>query len=53
MLFLSTFSFAKEKGIDEKINDYFAPIADKWEAFVLTSIPLFGKDIPIILIILT
>ena len=31
---------APEKGIDEKINDWFAPIAGWWESIVLFNVPL-------------
>lgn len=31
---------APEKGIDEKINDWFAPIAGWWESVVLFNVPL-------------
>lgn len=41
-----------EKGIDEKINDAFMPIAEGWEGFILTPISIAGYDIPIVLILL-
>lgn len=41
-----------EKGIDEKINDAFMPIAEGWEGFILTPISIGGYDIPIVLILL-
>lgn len=41
------------QGIDKKINDLFAPIADAWETFVLTDIPIGnGFTVPIVLILL-
>ena len=49
-------TFAQEttkKGLDEKINDWFMPIAVWWEGFVLTSIPVGGGiNIPIVVILL-
>lgn len=44
---------ATAQGIDERINETFAPIADAWEALVLTSIPITSEiSVPIILILL-
>ena len=51
-LFLPVFSFAQEKGLDEKVNDAFMPFATWWEATVLTSVPIAGYNIPIVLILL-
>lgn len=45
-------TFAQEKGIDEKINDAFMPIATWWEGFVLTTVPLGGYDVPFVLLLL-
>ncbi|WP_017259012.1 alanine/glycine:cation symporter family protein [Pedobacter arcticus] len=52
LLTSSTTIFAAE-GLDDKINKAFAPVADTWEAFVFTSIPL-TKDlsVPIVLVVL-
>ncbi len=57
LLFFLTFllpvvSFAQEKGLDEKVNDAFMPIATWWENTVLTSIPIAGYNLPIVLILL-
>lgn len=41
-----------EKGLDEKINDWFMPIADAWEGLVLTTIPIAGFDVPFVVILL-
>lgn len=50
---LSSNNLFAAEGIDEKINNWFAPIADAWEALVFTSIPLTDKlSIPIVLIVL-
>src|SRR3546814_11118277 len=39
-------------GLDQRINDWFAPIADTWESIVFTTVPLGGLDVPIVLILL-
>lgn len=44
--------FADGKGIDEKINDWFMPIASAWESLVLYPIPIAGKQVPIVVILL-
>ena len=49
---LPTLTFAQEKGLDEKVNDAFMPFATWWEATVLTSVPIAGYNIPIVLILL-
>lgn len=49
------FSFAataQEKGLDEKINDWFMPIADAWEGLVLTTVPIGEFDVPFVVILL-
>ncbi len=53
-LFLPLLMFAQEveKGLDQKIDEAFMPIADAWEGLILTSIPVGGLDIPIVLILL-
>jgi len=43
---------ATEKGLDEKINDWFMPIADAWEGLVLTTVPLGAYDVPFVVILL-
>lgn len=57
LTFLASFLFpfvalAQEKGLDEKVNDAFMPLASWWEGFVLTSIPVGEYNIPIVLILL-
>ncbi|MBT8307302.1 MAG: alanine:cation symporter family protein [Maribacter sp.] len=49
---LPLFTSAQEKGLDEKVNDAFMPFAVWWEGFVLTSIPIAGYDLPIVLLLL-
>jgi alanine or glycine:cation symporter, AGCS family len=49
--FLSTpFAFAQEKGLDERINDAFTPIANWWESLILHNFP--GTEIPTIIFLL-
>ncbi|AXG70724.1 sodium/proton-dependent alanine carrier protein [Kordia sp. SMS9] len=40
----------EEKGIDEKINDFFVPITEVWEGIVLWKIP--GIEIPLVVVLL-
>ncbi|WP_299224786.1 sodium:alanine symporter family protein [uncultured Psychroserpens sp.] len=51
-LILPFLIFAQDKGIDEKINDAFMPVASWWEGFVLTSIPIGEYNIPIVVLLL-
>ncbi len=51
-LFLPLLTIAQEKGLDERVNDAFMPFATWWEGFVLTSIPIAGYNLPVILILL-
>ena len=41
-----------DKGLDERVNDAFMPIAIWWESFILTPIPIAGYNIPIVLLLL-
>lgn len=43
---------AQEKGLDEIINDKFMPVAEGWEGFILTSVPIAGLNVPIVVILL-
>ena len=49
-ILVSSFSFAQDAGIDERINEAFTPIANWWGAFVLHNFP--GTSIPTIIILL-
>ncbi len=54
-LFLPYLIFAQEvaeKGLDEKINDAFMPIATWWEGFILTKVPLGEYQIPFVVLLL-
>ena len=53
LLMLAPFlAAAQEKGLDERVNDAFMPIAVWWENLILTSIPIAGYNIPVVLILL-
>ncbi|MBT8272487.1 MAG: alanine:cation symporter family protein [Bacteroidia bacterium] len=41
-----------EKGLDERVNDAFMPVADWWEGLVLTTVPIGDYDIPLVVILL-
>ncbi len=41
-----------EKGLDEKINDAFMPVATWWEGFILTKVPLGEYHIPFVVLLL-
>ena len=46
-------TFAQEKGLAEKINEGFKPVADAWGGFVFYSIPLGGRvKMPLVIIML-
>lgn len=47
-----TFAQESSKGIDEKINDAFMPVATWWEGFVLSTVPIAGIDVPFVVILL-
>ena len=47
---VSSFSFAQDAGIDERINEAFTPIANWWEGLILHNFP--GTEIPTIIILL-
>ena len=41
-----------EKGLDQRINDGFAPVADWWFNFIFTPIPIEPFNPPIVLVLL-
>jgi AGCS family alanine or glycine:cation symporter len=49
-IFASSFSFAQDAGLDDRINEAFTPIADWWGAVVLHNFP--GTSIPTIIFLL-
>ncbi|MCB0630850.1 MAG: alanine/glycine:cation symporter family protein [Saprospiraceae bacterium] len=42
----------RSQGLDDRINDSFMPVAQWWENFVFTEIPIGGLGVPIVLILL-
>ncbi|RKD13771.1 alanine glycine permease [Pelobium manganitolerans] len=53
LLMLIANTVAAAEGIDDKINKAFEPVANAWEAFVFTSVPLGDSlMVPIVLIVL-
>ena len=45
--------FAQEQqGLDERVNDWFMPIAEWWEGLVFTSIAIGEMNVPIVVILL-
>ena len=47
-----TFAQEVEKGLDERVNDAFMPIATWWEDFVLSRVPIGDYNIPFVVILL-
>ena len=47
-----TFAQESQKGLDEKINDAFMPVATWWEGLVLYPVPIAGHDVPFVVILL-
>lgn len=41
-----------QRGLDERINDWFTPYANKWESIVLYEISVFGQKIPLVVVVL-
>lgn len=52
LILIPLFSNAQSKGLDERVNDAFMPIAIGWENLVFTEITIAGVGIPIVLILL-
>ncbi len=45
-------AFSQDKGLDERINDWFMPIASAWEGLVLTTVPIGEYNVPFVVILL-
>jgi len=45
-------TFAQEKGLDQKIDEFFRPIADAVGSVIFFSVSLGGKSVPLVLIVL-
>ncbi|NNC82409.1 MAG: alanine:cation symporter family protein [Flavobacteriales bacterium] len=43
---------AQEMGLDERINEWFTPISNAWQSIVLFTVPVFGHEIPFVVILL-
>ena len=56
ILMTSVAAFAQDevssKGLDEKINDAFMPVAKGWESLILYPVTIAGVNIPVVLILL-
>lgn len=53
VLLFPVFTFAQEKGLDERINDAFAPIAEWWGFIVFYPVPITSTiSVPIVLLLL-
>jgi len=53
LFLLPVIGFTQEtKGLDERVNDAFMPIAEWWEGFILTAVPLGGFNVPIVVLLL-
>lgn len=50
LILVTSVSNAQEKGIDERINDWFEPITAKWEGIVFWVVP--GTGIPLVVLLL-
>ncbi|MBX2815961.1 MAG: alanine:cation symporter family protein [Saprospiraceae bacterium] len=50
LFFIPVLAHAQDRGLDERINEWFTPIADAWGAIVLHNFP--GTGIPTIIFIL-
>ena len=52
-ILLPIITFAQEtKGLDERVNDAFMPVATWWEGFILTRVPIGEYNIPFVVILL-
>lgn len=54
LVFLLPFgAFAQNQpGLDQRINDWFAPIADAWESIVFATVSLGNTSVPLVVILL-
>jgi AGCS family alanine or glycine:cation symporter len=49
---LTTWAQEAEKGLDERVNDAFMPVATWWESLVLTTVPIGPMNVPFVLLLL-
>jgi AGCS family alanine or glycine:cation symporter len=52
LLMMPMFTFAQEKGLDQKIDEAFQPISDFFSKVIFFTIPIAGMDVPFVLILL-
>ena len=53
LLIFPSFLFAQDsKGLDERINEWFQPITDKWSSIVFYPISVAGIQVPIVVVLL-
>ena len=52
LLTIPMFTFAQEKGIDQQIDEAFQPFSKFFSEVIFFTIPLAGRDIPFVLILL-
>ena len=52
LLFIPTVTYAQEKGLDQQIDEAFKPISDFFSQVIFFTIPLAGKDVPFVLLLL-
>ncbi|MEZ4793806.1 MAG: alanine/glycine:cation symporter family protein [Gelidibacter sp.] len=49
---LPILTFAQDKGLDERVNDAFMPVATWWEGFILSRVPIGEYNVPFVVILL-
>lgn len=52
LLFSQESTAVVEKGLDERINDWFMPFANAWESLVFTTVPLGSYQVPLVVLLL-
>jgi len=52
LLVVPMLTFAQEKGLDQKIDEAFQPVSDFFSSIIFFTIPLAGRDIPFVLLLL-
>jgi AGCS family alanine or glycine:cation symporter len=52
LLFIPTVTYAQEKGLDQQIDEAFKPISDFFSQVIFFTIPLAGRDVPFVLLLL-
>ena len=52
LMVVPMFTFAQEKGLDQKIDAAFKPVSDFFSNLIFFTIPIAGKDVPFVLLLL-